>query len=140
LQSAGVARKRLFDRVLEFKSVHGMDNKKLQKKYLVKFMSEVNDDLNTPKALATMWEVISDSKLSHHDKYFLLLQFDRVFGFNLGSLVADKAPMKVIDLAEERLAARNAKDWSKSDKLRDKITKLGWIIGDTKEGYELKKK
>ncbi len=140
MESAQNARKKLFAKVLEIKSSkHGKDNKNLQKKHLNKFTKEINDDLNTSKALATMWDVVKDDKLNHHDKYFLLLEFDRIFGFNLGNIKKDKVPTNVKKLAEERLKARASKDWKNSDNLRDEISKLGWEIGDTKEGYELKK-
>ena len=122
------------------KSKHGKDNKTAQKKYLKRFTHEINDDMNTPKALATMWEVLKDGKLSDHDKHFLLLQFDRVFGFNLGNVKEEKIRSEVVKLAKERLKARKDKDWATSDKLRDKINSLGYEIADTAEGYEVKKR
>ncbi len=141
LDGAKAARNKLFDKVLELKSSkHGKDNKKKRNNYLNAFTNNINDDLNTSKALATMWEVVKDDKLDHHDKYLLLLEFDKIFGFNLGSLKKDKVPAKITSLAEKRLAARKEKDWRASDELREKIRKLGWDIGDTEESYELKKK
>ena len=140
LENSRRSRKKLFDRVLELKrSKHGKDNKRFQKKYVAKFLDMVNDDLNTPKALALMWEMLKDNKLSDHDKYFLLLEFDKVFGFNLGSVKAGKIPVAVIKLAKEREKARNEKDWDKSDDLRKKIERLGYSIADNKKGYEIKK-
>ncbi|MBI2665255.1 cysteine--tRNA ligase, partial [Candidatus Woesearchaeota archaeon] len=129
----------LFEKVLEVKAKHVKDNKELQQKYLSRFKDEINDDLNTPQALATLWEVLKDEQLSNHDKYCLALEFDRIFGFNLGELKKERIPTKVKQLAEERLQARKDKAWAKSDQLRNEITKLGWIVGDTTEGYELKK-
>ena len=96
--------------------------------------------MNTPKALATMWEVLKDDELSDHDKKYLLLQFDKVFGFNLGDLQTENIPANVTSLAEERLIARNQKDWKKADTLRDKISVLGYSIADSNDGYEVKKK
>ena len=115
-------------------------HKELQQKYLHKFTEEINDDLNTPQALATMWEILKDESLKNHDKYLLLLEFDKIFGFGLGNIKAEKIPAAVSKLAKERLIARNKKDWKKADELRDEIKKLGYIVGDTKEGYELHKK
>ena len=40
-------------------------------------------------------------------------------------------------LAEQRAAARAAKDWSASDSLRDQIASLGWVVKDGPDGYEL---
>jgi len=138
LDSARIARKKLFEKVLGLDK-KGKENKSKQKKHLNLFTNDVNDDLNTPKALATMWEVLKDEKLSDKDKYFLLLQFDRIFGFNLGNLKEEKIPGKIKKIAELRLKARKDKDWKKSDELREKINKLGYNIGDTKDGYELSK-
>ena len=49
-------------------------------------------------------------------------------------------PEKVRKFAEERQKTRNEKNWKKSDELREKINKEGYILEDTKEGYVLKKK
>lgn len=52
---------------------------------------------------------------------------------------AEKIPEEIIAVAEERKAARAAKDWKKSDELREKLAALGYAVKDTKDGYELKK-
>lgn len=135
MEGAKVARKKLSDKVLELKKKGG----KIDEKYLKRFTTEINDDLNTPKALATMWDVVKDQVLSNGDKYATILKFDEVFGLGLENLKAEKIPADIKKLAEERLKARNDKDWDKADKLREKISKLGWDIGDTKGGYEIKK-
>ena len=49
-------------------------------------------------------------------------------------------PKEIKDLAEKRQKARNEKDWSTSDKLRDKINSKGYEIKDSKEGYTITKK
>jgi len=69
----------------------------------------------------------------------LLLYFDQIFGFNLGSVKKVEVPKEIELLAKKRLEARKARDWAKSDEIRDKIRSLGWEIGDTREGYEIKK-
>ena len=48
-------------------------------------------------------------------------------------------PQNVIELANKRLAARKAKDWAQSDKLRDEIAALGYKIADSKDGYTVEK-
>jgi len=42
-------------------------------------------------------------------------------------------------LCETWNEARKKKDWKKADELREKITKLGYVVGDTQEGYEIMK-
>ena len=141
LEGAKIARKKLFERVLELKnSKHGNDNNDLCNDYVVNFSKEVNNDLNTPKALAVMWEMLKDNKLNNHDKYLLLLKFDKVFGFNLGSVKKENIPSNILELAKKREEARANKDWKKSDSLRDKIKSEGYLIADTKSGWELSKK
>jgi len=52
----------------------------------------------------------------------------------------EEAPSpEVVSLAEERLLARNRKDWLTADALRRKITSLGWTVKDTPDGYDLAK-
>src|SRR3989338_604153 len=144
LEGAKNARKRLFEKFLELKRLNDKDrkiteNKKEQEKCFNQFTAQVNDDLNTPQALATMWDMLKDEKLSSKDKEVLLLIFDRIFGLNLGSIKEEKVPAEVMKLAQERDEARKNKDWKKSDELREKIAKLGFMVGDTKEGFEVKK-
>lgn len=144
LEGAKVARKRLSEKVLELKQRKSKDYTRHTdhpEKYLLQFTQQINDDLNTPQALATLWAVIKDEKLTAADKYSLILQFDKIFGFNLGLVKKEKVtiPTAVKKLAEERLRVRAAKDWKKSDELREKIKALGYAIADTKEGYEITK-
>ena len=49
-------------------------------------------------------------------------------------------PQEVIELAEKRVLARQNKDWALSDKLRDEILVLGYVVKDSKDGYSLEKK
>jgi len=53
---------------------------------------------------------------------------------------AQDIPAEVIAIAEERAKARQNKDWAMSDKLRDKLLSLGYIVKDSKDGYSLSKK
>ncbi len=134
------ARKKLVEKVLELKKAKKRkENLPLSKKYLQQFNDQINDDLNTPQALATMWELLKDEVLSGKEKYTLLLKFDEVLGLGLQKLKEEKIPAHVIKLAQERLHARNTKDWQKADELRQKIIGLGYSVGDTTEGYEVKK-
>ena len=139
LEGARSTTKKLVEKVLDLKKSKDKENKTKQQKYLLEFTDNVNDDLNTPKALATMWDVLKDDTLSGRDKYSLVLKFDEVLGLDLKKLRKEKIPQDIITLAEERLNARKKKDWKKADELREKITKLGYVVGDTQEGYEIMK-
>ena len=52
----------------------------------------------------------------------------------------EEIPAEVKAIADERFVARQNKDWAKSDELRDKLSTLGYLVKDSKEGYELIKK
>jgi cysteinyl-tRNA synthetase len=58
-------------------------------------------------------------------------------GLILPELKTAEAPAELVALAEKRQAARAAKDWAESDRLRDELKEFGWIVKDSREGYEL---
>jgi cysteinyl-tRNA synthetase len=49
----------------------------------------------------------------------------------------DSPPGEVLQLAEQRAAARSRKDYAESDRLREQILALGWQVQDEKEGQKL---
>jgi len=137
LQGAQISRRKLNDKIVEMKEA-GTGN--INKIYLENFIKTLNDDLNTPQALAVLHNLLKDSKVKDQDKYSTLLKFDEILGLGLKDLKKDKIPAEIIKLAKERELARKNKDWSTSDQLRDKINSLGYSIADSKEGYQLAKK
>lgn len=104
------------------------------------FTKAIEDDLNVPKALAVMWALVNSEVLSA-SKAATLLWMDRVFGLQLDGCIAKPLliPMDIKELADRRLAARQARDWSVSDTLRDELAKKGWTMEDGKDGYTLQK-
>lgn len=99
--------------------------------YKSKFIENIEDDLNMPKALATLHETMKDKNLSNEDKYTTILEFDKVLGLNLEKLSKkEEIPQNILDLVEERKKVREEKDWETSDKLRAEILELGYEITD----------
>ncbi len=97
-----------------------------------KFNLAINDDLNMPKALAVLNEILK-SDLSNTDKLATILDFDKVLGLNLQASRSDLAviiPENIQKLMDERATARQNKDWKKADELRDQIIKLGFEVKD----------
>jgi cysteinyl-tRNA synthetase len=94
-----------------------------------KLEAALDDDFNTPEALAVM----------HGWRDHELLR--RAFGiFGLESIgEVEEAPPEVIELAELRREARDAKDFAESDRLRDEIAAAGWDVRDVADapGYVL---
>jgi cysteinyl-tRNA synthetase len=111
----------------------------INKSYIKKFKKEINDDLNMPKALAVLWELLRDEKISSGDKKRTAEEMDRVLGLDLLKQEEIKIPNEIKKLAKEREKAREEKDWGKSDKLRNKIKEKGWVIKDTEKGWEVEK-
>lgn len=109
------------------------------KSYQDKFKTLISNDLQIPKALAFVWEIIHEKKLNFKEKYRLILDFDKVLGLNLKNIKKETIPKEIINLAKQRDKARKAKDFKTADKLREEIEKRGYIIEDTKEGFVIKK-
>ena len=107
-------------------------------KYEEAFHKAINDDLNMPLAMSVVWDVVKNPKKSKRLAE-LLDKFDTVLALSLDkkSEVKDEIPEEVVKLAEERLKARQEKNWAESDRLRDEILALGYSIKDSKDGYEL---
>ena len=107
--------------------------------YVAKLKESMNDDLNTPQAIALVWELIKDSNISNADKKATLLDFDRVLGLDLEKIKEDSIPDEVLAIAEEREQARKNKDFQKSDELRTKINSLGYEVKDNTGGFKISK-
>ena len=108
------------------------------KKYLDKFLEDINNDLNVPQGLALLWIVLKDKSLGGKEKYNLILEFDKVLGLGLSDLKKGKLSLDVNKLIEEREKARKEKNYKKADSIRDKLKEKGVILEDTKEGVKWK--
>jgi cysteinyl-tRNA synthetase len=92
-----------------------------------RFEAALEDDFNTPDALAIMhgWR-----------DHGLLIRALDIFG--LASLAeAEEAPPEVVELARQRQEARAARDFDKADRLRTEIEAAGWEARDVADGFQL---
>ncbi len=103
-------------------------------KYKKLFKEYINGDLNTPKALALVWDLIKDETVSDSTKKKLILNFDKVLGLELDKVEKFEIPENVQTLIKERDLARSQKDFAKSDEIRKQIENLGFEVKDTPEG------
>ncbi|MBI5140530.1 MAG: cysteine--tRNA ligase [Candidatus Vogelbacteria bacterium] len=115
------------------------DRPKLSTEWGDKFLEAINDDLNMPKALAVVWELVKNDSVDSSTKLATLYKFDEVLGLdikkyatNLSELMTQdsKLPEIVDRIKLERDVARQKKDWQKSDKLRRNIEALGYRVED----------
>ncbi len=104
------------------------------------FHTAINDDLELPTALSITREVARDSKITPAERRRLILDFDRVLGLRLDTVEA-KTPRALSEealvLVRERDEARAARDWKRSDQLRDQLKEMGFEVRDTPKGTEL---
>lgn len=133
LEGAETALKRLFRLYMSLGEAVG----KVNSEYQNKFKEYISDDLDTPKALVLLWDLIKDESISNPDKKATILDFDKVLGLGFANLKEEKIPEEILKLVEEREEARKNKDFKKSDELRDKIISLGFEIKDTPDGQKV---
>ncbi len=103
-----------------------------------KFLEAINDDLNMPQALAVVQEMLK-SGIDDQEKLDTILDFDKVLGLKLDSL-DEKLPEEVKELLIKRGEARKNKNFEESDKIREKIEKMGYAVEDSKDGMRVFKK
>lgn len=107
--------------------------------YKERFDEALTNDLQTPQAVAIVWEMIK-SNIPSGDKLDLLFDFDQVFGLGLNLVIAEKIPDEIMTLAKQREEARENKDFTKSDELRKQIESRGYLIEDQNNTFVVKKK
>jgi cysteinyl-tRNA synthetase len=117
--------------------------------FLRDFYACIADDLNTPQALARVWDLLRDQSVAPTAKRASLQEADRVLGLGLGDsgpvarvtvISTDDLPEEVRRLVSARREARENKDYKKSDDLRAQIAKKGFDVKDTPDGQKVTKK
>jgi cysteinyl-tRNA synthetase len=107
--------------------------------FQAKFREAVNDDLNMPRVMAVVQEVLKSS-LTDAEKLAAVLDYDRVLGLGLAELDREeRLPAALRDLVERRQAARAAKNWALADQLRDEIQAMGYVVQDSRDGMKVVK-
>ena len=144
LKSAQNSLKNLYGKIEEIKKearkkLKLKNKSKIYRKYNEKFLEKINDDLNMPRALSLMWDLIRDKKVFPAEKYSLLLNFNKVFGLSLEKIKKTKIPKQIKELIKKRELYRQQKKWREADNIRKEIEKLGYLVEDTKEGTKIKK-
>jgi len=112
-----------------------------------KILGTVSDNLKTAEALAQISELVKDQSVNAATKIAIFEFIDRLLGLQfinraqkLADIESEPVPHDIQKLADERIAAKNAKDWGRADELRAKIDAAGWNVLDTKDGAKIVKK
>ena len=118
----------------------GFDNPKIGcAEYEERFLKAINDDLDMPKALSIVWELVK-SDYPDSAKAQSLFKFDKVLGLELErskellKKKEDPIPDEILKLVKEREELRRKKRYHLADQIRHRIKKLGYEIGDKKDG------
>lgn len=119
------------------------------------FANAIADDLNISQALAALFtftknaNTLLEQNIEASGAEVLLEQyrdFDKVFAFLDVDTVKPEIkeeieiPAEIRQLADERIAAKKAKNYALADELRIKINDAGWLVKDTPQGTQLTKK
>ena len=94
-------------------------------------LEALSDDLNTPKAIAALFET-DGASLRAAGEVLGLLQVDPGAWFEGGADAALKAEVEA--LIAERIQARQAKNWADADRIRDRLTELNVVVMDNPTG------
>ncbi|MCI8435584.1 MAG: cysteine--tRNA ligase [Clostridia bacterium] len=143
LSAAQTAHRRLKTLVAACREANAVTPSDVLEKARADFRQAVDDDLNIPLALGVLWTLLKNPPAK--DIYETALAFDKVLGLSLDKAQAAPAPQiddipdEIRAIAEERFAARKAKDWAKSDALRDELAARGYAVVDAKDSYTIKK-
>lgn len=124
---------------------------KLNAHYQKQFLDIINNDLDTPKAIALIWDITKDESCTQGDRKMTILELDGMLGLglsqrpedildSLGALALADVPPAVQIYIEQREAARIARNWLEADRLRDAIALAGYTIEDSPQGPKISKK
>jgi cysteinyl-tRNA synthetase len=108
------------------KALYGASAKK-------EILNIINNDLDTPKLIAKIWDILRSNKSFEYKKNFVFLA-DKILGLGLEKFIKRKIPQKIKDKVLLREKLRKEKNWDMADKIREELLKLGYKIEDTKFG------
>ena len=147
LEGARTALARLDECLGKLAAVAGTTTAPPDEKLLTAFTTAMDDDLNVAAAWGCLFEwvretnrLLAANQLSAAQAAAALAAWTRLDSvFGLGRKTDDDAPPDILALLDQRQAARKAKDFKRSDAVRDELKAKGWLIEDTPKGPKLKR-
>lgn len=113
------------------------DDGKINEKYLIEFQEKINNDLDTPGALAVLWNLLRDEEAD--GKIQTIAKLDEILKLKLTQKEDINIPTNILELMNEREQSRKDKNWKLSDELRDKIKEQGYLVEDKPGNQKIKK-
>ena len=149
LDNAVVAYNKLIEKIAPLtKDSAGDIDKAEYDRLMQSFKDALDNDINTAMAITVVYDVLK-SKANAATKLALIAKFDEVLGLDLianakeladnADSASDDIPDEVMELVEQRKAARKDKNFALADELRDKIAALGYEVKETRQGTEINK-
>ena len=149
LDNAKTAYNKLIEKIAPLTKENVGDIDKAEYDRLMKdFRDALDNDINTAMGITVLYDVLK-SKANAATKLALIDEFDKVLGLDLIANAKETAnsvvdgvldvPNEVMELVEQRKAARKDKNFALADELRDKIAALGYEVKETRQGTEINK-
>ncbi len=114
------------------------------------FLSALQDDLNVSAGLAVLFDFLREGNRGMdggktgrawaEKALEVLSSMDRILAIVEPDAQEAQVPREVLELAEQRQAARKAKDWARADEMRAAIEAAGWTVKDTPKGPQFLRK
>ena len=147
LAGAKTSLKRIDECVGKLREIAGQTTAAPEPKLVEAFSAAIEDDLNVAGAWGEVFKWVTETNkriaenaLSVNDAAAALAAWEKVDSIlGIGTKGETEAPAEIVALAEARTAAKKAKDFKKSDAIRDELKVKGWVIEDTPKGIKLKK-
>jgi len=105
---------------------------------LNEFRGYINDDLNTPQAIALLWKFVG-SPISPAVKRVTIAELDKVLGLDFLKIKEEDIPEGIKVLIAKREALRKEKKWEEADRVRVELESQGYKVKDTKKGSRVKR-
>jgi cysteinyl-tRNA synthetase len=147
LSGAKTALARIDECLLKLRELAGQSAAEGESSLIKGFTEALDEDLNVAAAWGAVFEWVRETNRKLAANELTATQaatelkawetIDQVLG--IGAKAADEVPAELLALLEERQAARKAKDFKRSDAIRDELKAKGWVIEDTPKGPRLKK-
>lgn len=148
LDNAAVSYNKLTAKIASvLKDPAGEVDKEAYDRLMKGFTDALDNDINTAQAITSLYDVLRDGT-NGATKIALIKEFDKVLSLGLVEAAekvnaapeTEELPAEVLELAEQRKAARKEKNFALADELRDKITALGYVVEETRQGTRITKK
>ncbi len=122
----------------------------IDENYTMEFFAAINNDLDTPAAIALLWQLVKDKNISDEDKLATIRFFDTTLNLglseendeaahNLGVISLESLSPELQSLIKDREKARSEKRWADADILRQQINNHGYLVVDTEDGTVITK-